>query len=201
MTIAWLRVVLKNITSPPNLILLLMSSGNLQPYTCKSMFHTLFHLLLKSQHNLHYDIACIMFHIIFSHPHSPLVILIDEYVISSNTLLYHNCIHHSVTLLPLLSLSIHSPPSVQSSQSPHTIPYVLKCKVAAIKGISKCYLSSPPFAYLIPITLPLLTFRMLIPLQRYRMGELWTVLGVLEELVKQKVFSSPVFPYFLLFAH
>ena len=58
--------------------------------------------------------------------------------------LYHNCIHHSVTLLPLLSLSIHSPPSVQSSQSPHTIPYVLKCKVAAIKGISKCYLSSPP---------------------------------------------------------
>ena len=112
------RVVLKNITSPPNLILLLMSSGNLQPYTCKSMFHTLFHLLLKSQHNLHYDIACIMFHIIFSHPHSPLVILIDEYVISSNTLLYHNCIHHSVTLLHLLSLSIHSPPSVQSSQSP-----------------------------------------------------------------------------------
>ena len=101
------RVVLKNITSPPNLILLLMSSGNLQPYTCKSMFHTLFHLLLKSQHNLHYDIACIMFHIIFSHPHSPLVILIDEYVISSNTLLYHHCIHHSVTLR---SLSLSSFP-------------------------------------------------------------------------------------------
>ena len=118
------------------------------------------------------------------------------YVIIKHPVIHHHCIHHSVTLLSLLFLSIHSPPSVQSSQSSHAILYALKCKVDAFKGISKSHFSiPPPLSYLPPISPSLL---MLIPLQRYRMGELWTVLGVYEELVKQKVFSSPVFPYLLL---
>ena len=120
MTIAWLRVVLKNITSPPNPInpiLLLLMSGKLNGLSSNPLNITFVKVCSSLSSSSKepsitctYDIASIMFHIIFSHPHSPLVILIDHQTPYCITIVH-------ITLLSLLfpfrstHLHLFSPPN------------------------------------------------------------------------------------------
>ena len=149
------RGVDKSITSPINPILLLLMSGklicllpNLLNLTLvkESMFLSLslFHFLLKSHHNLHHDIASIMF------PSSlpSLEILIVYYVTSPNILCFVSSLYHPA---PSRSTHLHlfSPPN-----RPTRTHMPLKCKVDAIKGISKSYFSSPPFSTFSPYPSP-----------------------------------------------
>ena len=117
-----------------------------------SLSLSLFHLLL-SHHNLHHDSASIMFHIIFSHPHSPLVIQIDEYVISSKHLVIpvfpyylvvaYNMIHHFPSIL-MLYIEI-SRGLIRNWQSFKCTSYIAKSSLDNV-STTIMYIRSPPLS-------------------------------------------------------
>ena len=107
-----------------------------QSHICQIVCSFSFIFLWRAIHNLHlwHRIHHVSHHILPPRDSNCWIcdIIKHPFVSSLYTLLCHPA-------LSLLSLSIHSPPSVQPSQSPHTNPYALKCKVYATKGISKSH--------------------------------------------------------------
>ena len=207
MTVAWLRVVLKNISSPPihqsiNPILLFMS-GNIewslvkdsQPHICQIVCSFSFIFLWRAIHNLHlwHRIHHVSHHILPPRDSNCWICdIIKQPVVSS---LFTSLCHPALSLFPfdpltsicsVLPIAPHEPicPQVQG--------------VCHQRYLEVLFLFPYPLLPPLYIPPPLLMLHMLIQLQQYRMGELWTVLGVYEELVKQKVFSSPAFPFLLL---
>ena len=188
MTIAWLRVVMKNIlyqycTSPTHqphpplhvwqIEWSLVESS--QSHICQIVCSFSFIFLWRAIHNLHlwHRIHHVSHHILPPRDSNCWIcdIIKHPFVSSLYTLLCHPALSLS---FPFRSTHLHlfSPPNRPTRTH---MPSSARCMPPKVSRS-----------------------HMLIQLQRYRMGELWTVLGVYEELVKQKVFSSPAFPFLLL---
>ena len=114
-----------------------------------------------------------------SHPHSPLMILIAYYVTSSNTLVLIIIIIVYITLLPLSLFPFYPLTSICSVLP--IAPHDLICP--EVQGgchqryLEVLFLFPSPLLPSFHVPPPLFILRMLIPLQRYRMEELQTVLG------------------------